>query len=76
MLPDQSPNSLLAETPSQCLFFFSSKKLFLVLRYSNCYLHFIGHVKERLDKKAKVNFKLYDVTKWETINCNTQAIIQ
>ena len=24
-----------------------------------------GHVEKQLDKKAKVNFKIYDVTDWE-----------
>ena len=26
-----------------------------------------GHVRKRLDKKAEVGFKIYDVTNWETI---------
>ena len=26
---------------------------------------------KRHDKKTKVNFKIYDVTNWETSNCNT-----
>ena len=30
-----------------------------------------GHVKKRLDKNDKVNFKIYDVKTWETNNCNT-----
>ena len=27
--------------------------------------------KKRLDEKDKANFKIYDVTAWETNNCNT-----
>ena len=30
-----------------------------------------GNVEKRLDKKAKVNFKIYDITDWTTNNCNT-----
>ena len=30
-----------------------------------------GYVEKRLDKEAKVNFKIYDVTAWTTNNCNT-----
>ena len=30
-----------------------------------------GHVGKRLDDKANLDFKLYDVTNWMTINCNT-----
>ena len=29
------------------------------------------HVGKRLDKKAKVNFKIYDIRKWEKSNCST-----
>ena len=30
-----------------------------------------GLVEKRLDKKAMVNFKIYDITNWTTNNCNT-----
>ena len=30
-----------------------------------------GHVGRRFDKKAKINFKIYGVTKWITNNSNT-----
>ena len=33
-------------------------------------LNFFGHVGKRLDKKSKVNFKIYEVTIWETNNYN------
>ena len=31
------------------------------------------HLGKRLDKKAKVNFKISDVIDWQTNNCNTQC---
>ena len=31
---------------------------------------FFGNVGKRLDKKAKVNFKICDVTDWEVSNYN------
>ena len=31
-----------------------------------------GHVGKRLDKKAKFNFKVYDITNWQTNNYNTR----
>ena len=39
------------------------------------YLHFVmafGFLEKRLDKKAMVNFKSYDVTEWTTNNYNAQ----
>ena len=30
-----------------------------------------GYIEKRLDKKAKVNFKIYNVTVWQTNNYNT-----
>ena len=40
-----------------------------VLKIFN-FLFFFGHVGKRLDKKAQVDFKIYDVTVWETNNYN------
>ena len=34
-----------------------------------------GRVAKRLDKKDKVNLKLYDVTAWSTSNCNTHIAL-
>ena len=45
--------------------------LFLFLRYLIFYPDFCGHLGKRLDKKGKVNFKIYDVTDWITNNYNT-----
>ena len=33
-----------------------------------------GHIEKRLDKKAEVNFKIYDVTDWATNNYNTYIV--
>ena len=30
-----------------------------------------GYAEKRLDKKANVNSKIYDITHWATNNCNT-----
>ena len=38
------------------------KKLFTFQRYLNFCLDFFSHVGKRLDKKAMVNFRNYDVT--------------
>ena len=32
------------------------------------------YVEERLDKKTKVNFKIYDFIDWTKINCNTHIV--
>ena len=46
--------------------FYFSYKLLWFLGYLNFCLDFFGHVGKRFDKKANVNFKIYDVIKWET----------
>ena len=53
------------------MLFISSYKLFSFLRYLNFHLDSFGHVGERLDKKAKVNYKIYDITTWKFNNYNT-----
>ena len=37
------------------------------LNFSN----FFGHMEKPLDKKAKVRFKIFDITAWETNNYST-----
>ena len=44
------------------MLFISSYQLFSFLRYLNVRPDFFGHEGKRLDKKAEVNFKIYDVT--------------
>ena len=51
--------------------FISSLKLFLLLRYLNFCPEILGHIGKRLDKKVKVNFKIFDVINVETNNYNT-----
>ena len=51
--------------------FYLIKNDFLVSRYLNFCPDFFGYVGKRLDKKARVNFKCYDTTVWDTNNCNT-----
>ena len=46
------------------------QKLFSFLRYLHLSSLF-GYLKERLDQKAKVSFKIYDVTDCTTTNYNT-----
>ena len=53
------------------MLFILSSKLFLFLRFLSFYTDFFGHVGKRLDKKAEVNFEIYDVTTWGTSNYNT-----
>ena len=53
------------------MLFVSSKKFFPFLRRLNFCRDFFGHVGKRLDKKAKVIFKIYNVINWETNNYNT-----
>ena len=38
----------------------------LLLRYLTFFPEFFGHVGKPTDKKAKVNFKIYDIPDWET----------
>ena len=49
-------------------------EIFLFLRYLNFCPDFVDHVGKRLDKKAQVDFKIYDVTKWDTNNCNKNIL--
>ena len=46
-------------------FYFIFKALF-VLKIFNFFPDFFDHVGKRFDKKANVNFVIYDVTTWKT----------
>ena len=50
------------------MFFISSKKVFSFLRYLQFCPDVFGYIGKRLDKKAKVNLKIYDATNWKTKN--------
>ena len=43
--------------------FFTLKALFIT-EINKFLFSVFSHVRKRLDKKAKVNFKIHDVTKW------------
>ena len=52
-------------------FYFMLKALFVLEIFTSLSRHF-GYVEKRLDKKAMVNFKIFDVTDWTTNNDNPQ----
>ena len=49
-------------------------KTFFFLEIFEFFPDFFGHVGKRLDKKAKINFKAYDVTSWEINNYNEHLV--
>ena len=53
--------------------YFTLKALFVleILKFLPC---LFGYVEKWLDKKVKVNFKIYDVKFWETNDYNTHII--
>ena len=56
-------------------FLFNFESSFLFLRHLNFCPDFFDQVRKRLDKKAKINFKIYGVINWEliiTITCLKQ----
>ena len=55
------------------MLFISPKKFFSFWRYSNFCSDFFSDVGKQLDKKAKVNFKIYNFPNWETNNYNTHV---
>ena len=48
-------------------FYFMLNGLY-VLKTLNVLSWLFGHIRKRLDKKAEVNFKFYDVIDWQQIN--------
>ena len=65
---------LVAESPLKMMknaFYFMLKALF-ILKIFKCSAWLFVHVEEKqLDKKGKVNFKIYDVTGWQINNYKT-----
>ena len=51
-------------------FHFNLKVISTLKIFKSC-ADFFGHVGRRLDKRAKVSFKIYDITKLVTNNFNT-----
>ena len=54
-------------------FFFTAKSHF-VLEIIKFLSWLFCHVEKRLDSKAKINFKSYDITTWETNNWRTHIV--
>ena len=54
-------------------FYFILKALF-VLEIFTFLSRFFGYVEKQLDKKFKVNSKIYDVTDWTTNNYSLQIV--
>ena len=50
--------------------FISCSNLFSFSRYLNFCPNLFGNEAKRLVKKAKINFKIYDITDWVKINYN------
>ena len=65
----QLPKKLFYLLQSRPAFYFILKILFVFNGLKFC-PDFFGNVWKRLGKKAKINFKIDDVTTWETNNCN------
>ena len=54
--------------------FYFILKAFLFSRYLNFCADFFDNVGKRIDKKATVNLKIYDVTTWITSNKNAHIL--
>ena len=51
--------------------FYFTLKIIFVLEITQFLVWIFVHVGKRFDRKANVNFKIYDVTNWITINYST-----
>ena len=51
--------------------FYSMLKALFVIKILKLLYWLVGHTGKPLDKKAKVNFKIYDVKDWQTNKSNT-----
>ena len=54
--------------------FYLTLKVLFVLKIFKFLSWLSGHVEKRLDLDDKSNFKIYDVTTWETNNYNTHIV--
>ena len=54
--------------------FYLKLKTLCVLKIFTFLSRLFGYAEKRLDKKAKNNFKIYDVTDWTAINYNTYIV--
>ena len=55
-------------------FYFILKSAFILNIFQFFYPHTFGHVGKQLDKNAKVNLKICEVTNWEANNYNTHIV--
>ena len=46
----------------------------MFLEYLNFCPGLLGHIGKRLDEKANITFKIYDVTSWKTNNYNKHIV--
>ena len=51
--------------------FYLILKALVVLKIFKFLSWLLGHIEKRFDSKGKVNFNIYEITTWETNNCNT-----
>ena len=54
--------------------FYFILKAHFVLRMFKVLSSFFGHVRKGVDKKAKANFKIYDVADWQANSYNTYIV--
>ena len=55
-------------------FYFMSKAVFVLDIFVPFLSWHFGFIEKRLDKKAIINSKIYDITDWETNNYNTYIV--
>ena len=76
-LPNKLGYFCLIKSPLKMIMrFISSQGLFSFLRYLHFCLDFFAHGWKWFDKKAKINFKIYDLTNWNTNNEHIVKIIE
>ena len=54
--------------------FYFNLKVLSVLEIFRFLFRLFGYVGKRLDKKVMIDFKVYDVTNWMTVNYNTHIM--
>ena len=50
-------------------------ELFTFIKFFYFCPDFFGHVGKKIDKEAKVNFKIHNVPNWNTDDCNKHLAI-
>ena len=76
-LPNKLGYFCLIKSPLKMIMcFISSQGLFAFLRYLHFCLDFFAQGRKWFDKKAKINFKIYDLTNWNTNNEHIVKVIE